>query len=338
MRCLAPRYPSAVPEILLTVPYAVVTADTVREIREKLAPFTLWSEYDKLAWEENPDETEDEEAAGYDNAYIRAQKDEAQERIDAGGSISLASFSVTLPDYTEFSWSNDESAPLETINGCFSARVRFESSEANLAVELEIDLNSVRLRVNTDYEQYAVKEPDREGYEASTIANAVREILERNIDTARLSHEVRPFKVFIGHGGDTKWEVVRDFIDAAGYDTTYFEGDDRIGRTTFEVVEQMISEASVAVVVMTGVDVLTDGRNLARQNVIHELGFSHARLGQRNTLILLEDGTDEPSNIAGVTQIRFPNGDANRTKVELLAALANRKREHEGTAPYGMGR
>ncbi|MBT2496403.1 nucleotide-binding protein [Microbacterium sp. ISL-59] len=315
------------PEILLTVPYAVVTADTIREVRERLAPFTLWSDYDKLAWEENSDETPEE--IEYGNAYIRAQKEEAQERIDAGGAVSLASLSVTSPDYTEFSWSNDESAPLERINGCFSARVRFESAEANLAVELEVDLRSVRLRVNTDFEQYAVKESDREGYEAATIANAVREILERNIDTARLAHEVRPFKVFIGHGGDTKWEVVRDFIDAAGYDTTYFEGDDRIGRTTFEVVEQMISEASVAVIVMTGVDVLTDGRKLARQNVIHELGFSHARLGQRNTLILLEEGADEPSNIAGVTQIRFPNGDANRTKVELLAALANRKREHE---------
>lgn len=320
------------PEILLTVPYAVVTADTLREIRETLAPFTLWPDYDTLATEENPDDTE------YENAYIREAKGEAQEQIDAGGSTALASFSVTRPDYTEFSWSNDESAPLEMIDDCFSARVRFESPRANLAVELEVDVSSVRLRVNTDFQQYAVIEQEREGYEASTIANAIREILERNIDLARLSHEFRPFKVFIGHGGDTKWEVVRDFIDAAGYDTTYFEGDDRIGRSTFEVVEQMISEASVAVIVMTGADVLTDGRKLARQNVLHELGFSHARLGQRNTLILLEEGTDEPSNIAGVTQIRFPNGDANRTKVELLAALANRRREHEGAAPYGMGR
>lgn len=325
------------PEILLTVPFAVVTADLIREIRKELLPFTLWHDHEVLELQENPDETQEEAEAGYANAYVRAQKKQAQERIDAGGLISLASFSVTQSDYSEFSWANDESAPLDRIDGCFSARVRFENREANLAVELEFDQTSVRLRVNTDFESSAVVDADREGYEASTIANAVREILERNVDTARLSRDIRPFRVFIGHGGDTKWEVVRDFIDAAGYDTTYFEGDDRIGRTTFEVVEQMISEASVAVIVMTGADELTDGRKLARQNVIHELGFSHARLGQRNTLILLEAGTDEPSNIAGVTEIRFPNGDANRTRIELLAALANRRREHEAPTQYGRG-
>lgn len=315
------------PEILLTVPYAVVTGKVLRDIREALSPYTLWPDFEALSsLEEGPDEAEGTE---YGNGYVRERKRQAQANINAGGTLSLASLSVTSPDFAEFSWVNDDSAPLERIDGCFSARVRFESSEANLAVDVEVDPTSVRLRVNTDFESFAGAIPDSPGYEASTIASAVREILDRNVDVTRQGHESRPFKVFIGHGGDSKWEVVRDFIDAAQYDTTYFEGDDRIGRSTFEVVEQMISEATVAVIVMTGVDVVADGRKLARQNVIHELGFSHARLGQRNTLILLESGTDEPSNIAGVTQIRFPNGDANRTKVELLAALANRKREHD---------
>ncbi|WP_060925907.1 TIR domain-containing protein [Microbacterium hydrocarbonoxydans] len=321
------------PEILLTVPYAIVTSDNLRDIRAALTPFTLWPYYETLAEEPDPEESEYQEE---NNQYLATRQVNARAALEAGGHISLANFSVTLRDYTEFSWLNDESAPLERIDDCYSARVRFEDEASNLAVDLEIDPNSVRLRVNTDFESYVGAVEPKEGYEASAIANTIREILERNVNVSRLSHETRSFKVFIGHGGDTKWEVVRDFIEAEGFDTTYFEGDDRVGRTTFEVVEQMISEASVAVIVMTGVDELRDGRKLARQNVIHELGFSHARLGQRNTLILLEAGTDEPTNIAGVTQIRFPNGDLNRTKIELLAALANRKRERESGPQHGF--
>lgn len=141
-----------------------------------------------------------------------------------------------------------------------------------------------------------------------------------------------PFNIFIGHGGDRKWEAVRDYIAAAGFEVEAFESDDRSSRATLEVVEQMITNAAVAVIVMTGADRAGD-RLLARQNVVHELGFAQGRLGVQNTIILLEDGTEQFSNIAGMTQIRFRPGEAHTTKDEVLAALANRQRRRQALDP-----
>lgn len=155
----------------------------------------------------------------------------------------------------------------------------------------------------------------------------MKSLLEEYVKLDLLTRALPPFKVFIGHGGDRKWEAVRDYIEAADYPTVSFESDDRVGQATLEVVEQMISEASVAVVLMTGVDRLKSGKLLARQNVVHEIGFAQGRLGARNTIVLLEEGTEEFSNIAGLTQIRFRTGEVHTTRQEVLACVANRHRD-----------
>ncbi len=100
---------------------------------------------------------------------------------------------------------------------------------------------------------------------------------------------------------------------------------------TLAVVEQMVSRSTVAVVVMTGVDVLKDGRVMARQNVVHEIGLAQGLLGIANTIVLLENGTEEFTNIQGLTQVRFASGEIHRTKREVLATLANhaRRRGHQ---------
>jgi predicted nucleotide-binding protein len=43
-------------------------------------------------------------------------------------------------------------------------------------------------------------------------------------------------------------------------------------------------------------------------NVIHEAGLFQGRLGFRKAIILLEEGCDEFSNIAGLGQLRFRTG------------------------------
>jgi predicted nucleotide-binding protein len=70
----------------------------------------------------------------------------------------------------------------------------------------------------------------------------------------------------------------------------------------------MLDNAAIAFIVLTAEDETTDGTERARQNVVHEAGLFQGRLGFSRAIVLLEDGCDEFSNIAGLGQIRFPRG------------------------------
>jgi predicted nucleotide-binding protein len=67
----------------------------------------------------------------------------------------------------------------------------------------------------------------------------------------------------------------------------------------------MLKNASFAFLVMTAEDEHTNATRHARANVIHELGLFQGRLGFKKAIVMLEDGCQEFSNIAGLTQIRF---------------------------------
>jgi predicted nucleotide-binding protein len=83
----------------------------------------------------------------------------------------------------------------------------------------------------------------------------------------------------------------------------------------------MLEESSFALIVMTGEDETKDGKLHARQNVVHEAGLFQGKLGFSRAIILLEDGTEEFSNIYGLQQIRFPKGKIIETFGEVLAVL-----------------
>ena len=72
---------------------------------------------------------------------------------------------------------------------------------------------------------------------------------------------------------------------------------------------------------MTGEDETPDGKFRARQNVIHEIGLFQGRLGFNKAIVLLEEGTEEFSNIHGIEQIRFTKGKIKETFGETLAVL-----------------
>jgi predicted nucleotide-binding protein len=83
----------------------------------------------------------------------------------------------------------------------------------------------------------------------------------------------------------------------------------------------MLSKSSFAILVLTGEDETSDGKFFARQNVIHETGLFQGRLGFRKAIALLEDGTEEFSNIHGIEQIRFSKGNIKETFGEVLATI-----------------
>ena len=162
-----------------------------------------------------------------------------------------------------------------------------------------------------------ISAPDRGKIEA------VFDIFERDVDTSRFSPPEKPHpRVFIGHGRDSQWRDLKDHLhEKHDYQVEAYEVGARTGHAIRDILEDMLSKTSFAVLVLTGEDETSDGGSRARQNVIHEAGLFQGRLGFNRAIILLEDGTDEFSNIKGIQQIRFGKNNIKETFGEVLATL-----------------
>ncbi|MGQ4382299.1 TIR domain-containing protein [Streptomyces sp. SAS_270] len=129
-------------------------------------------------------------------------------------------------------------------------------------------------------------------------------------------------RVFIGHGGSGVWRVLKDFVtDRLKLPHDEFNRVPVAGVTTVSRLGDMLDRAAVAFLVLTAEDETADGRVLARQNVIHEVGLFQGRLGFERAIVMLEDGCEEFSNITGLSQIRFPKGDISARFEEVRQVL-----------------
>lgn len=114
-------------------------------------------------------------------------------------------------------------------------------------------------------------------------------------------------RIFIGHGRSLVWYQLKDFIiTRVGLACDEFNIEPAAGISTTARLDAMLEQAGFAFVVMTAEEEHADGRFFARPNVIHESGLFQGKLGTRRAIILLEEGCSDFSNIAGLTQIRFP--------------------------------
>lgn len=128
--------------------------------------------------------------------------------------------------------------------------------------------------------------------------------------------------IFIGHGQNPQWKELKDHLhEKHGYKISAYETGARAGHAIRGILESMIEESSFAILVMTGEDENKDGTLLARQNVIHEAGLFQGSLGFDRAIVLLEDGVEEFSNIAGIQQIRYSKGKIIETFGEVLATI-----------------
>ena len=151
----------------------------------------------------------------------------------------------------------------------------------------------------------------------------VFDIFEADVEKSRIPDEaITKPKVFIGHGRSTLWRDLKDHLhDKHDYDVVAYEIGSRAGHAIRDILEDMLSKSSFAVLVMTAEDQTIDGHFQARQNVIHETGLFQGRLGFSRAIILLEDGAEEFSNIHGIEQIRFSRGNIKETYGEVLATI-----------------
>ncbi|WP_230374702.1 TIR domain-containing protein [Pseudomonas syringae] len=97
------------------------------------------------------------------------------------------------------------------------------------------------------------------------------------------------------------------------------------GVTNIARLSEMLDAAAIAFIVMTAEDEQADGTMEARTNVIHEVGLFQGRLGFARTIVLLEEGCKEFSNIQGLGQIRFPKGDIKARFEEIRQVLEREK-------------
>jgi predicted nucleotide-binding protein len=109
--------------------------------------------------------------------------------------------------------------------------------------------------------------------------------------------------------------------DKHGYKIEAYETGARAGHTIRDILDEMASKSSFALLVMTGEDEDKSGNSRARQNVVHEVGLFQGRLGFSRAIVLLEEGTEEFSNMFGIQQIRFSKNNIRETFGEVLATL-----------------
>lgn len=129
-------------------------------------------------------------------------------------------------------------------------------------------------------------------------------------------------RIFIGHGGSTQWQALHIYLgDQMGYEIEAFETLPRAGHTIKEVLDSALATSDIAILVMTAEDEQADESMRARQNVVHETGLFQGRLGFHRTIVLLEEGTEDFSNLAGLQELRYPAGSIRTTYGDIISTL-----------------
>ncbi len=125
-------------------------------------------------------------------------------------------------------------------------------------------------------------------------------------------------KIFIGHGRSKLWARLQIYLkDDLNLQTLTFEEESRTSETIINILNEFLDNSSFAILVMTAEDETADGKNRARQNVIHEAGLFQGRLGFDKVIILKQDGLEEFTNIAGLQYIPFSGDNIEQCFYEL---------------------
>jgi predicted nucleotide-binding protein len=156
---------------------------------------------------------------------------------------------------------------------------------------------------------HSIKYPFTACQELSKLSRRAASHIQ-NVEKHKVQAKRIGTNVFIGHGQSSVWKDLKDFIqDRMHLPWDEFNRVPVAGFTNIARLSQMLDEAAIAFLIMTAEDEQADGKQHARQNVIHEAGLFQGRLGFERAILLLEDGCEEFSNIQGLVQIRFPKGN-----------------------------
>jgi Predicted nucleotide-binding protein containing TIR-like domain len=220
------------------------------------------------------------------------------------------------------------SSELSTSEDAFLESLRTEVDELNILSQSEIANRLAPSRTIMSRDSAAISQ----GYKTPPHVGVLAEYIELHNSTALLNelsklarkagshmtrkrrHEYRSgiigTNVFIGHGRSMIWKDLKDFVkDRLALPFDEFNRVPVAGITNTARLSEMMDAASIAFIILTGEDEQADGSLNARMNAVHEAGLFQGRLGFTKSIVLLEEGCAEFSNIQGLGQIRFPKGN-----------------------------
>jgi hypothetical protein len=135
------------------------------------------------------------------------------------------------------------------------------------------------------------------------------ELLRTGGSSGAPSRVLKPQRVFLGHGRDLTWLLVKEFVhERLGLSIDEFDREPVAGSTVARRLETMLDRCTFAVITMTAEDEHSDGSWHARENVVHEIGLAQGRFGCERSIVLLEEGCETFSNLDGRLQLRYPRG------------------------------
>jgi len=130
-------------------------------------------------------------------------------------------------------------------------------------------------------------------------------------------------KAFIAHGGETKaLEKLKSFLDALGIEPLIVEEQAIEGRLTESQVEHYLQQADCGIVLATqgGIIDAKSGSKHPRLNVIDELGRLRKACPDK-TILLLERGTELPSNVSRIVHISFTRNNMEKAFSKVAKEL-----------------
>ncbi|HZM78770.1 MAG TPA: PfkB family carbohydrate kinase [Candidatus Limnocylindrales bacterium] len=135
----------------------------------------------------------------------------------------------------------------------------------------------------------------------------------RSLDAGRRA-PAEPLGVFIAHGGDSDWLAVKELVEGElGLPAHYFERQTWGSIAVTDAINTNLDNCSFAICVLTAEDLTAEGRRLARQNVVHEIGLFQGRYGFDRVLVLAEDGCDYMPQLAAPYSLIFPHNGIRST-------------------------
>lgn len=123
----------------------------------------------------------------------------------------------------------------------------------------------------------------------------------------RIESKEKLKRIFISHGRSQEWYKLQAFLERdLEYPTLELAQEPNLGRTVLQKLFEEAQRCTIAIIVMSGDDVIKDDEIRARENVMHEIGFFQGLYGLNNIVLLHEEGVNIPSNIHGLVYIPFP--------------------------------
>ena len=142
------------------------------------------------------------------------------------------------------------------------------------------------------------------------LAILFAQIVQKEVAKSQLAIKPRSRRVFVVHGRATEArESVARFLEKLALETVILDEQTNLGRSVLKKFREY-SDVGFAVILLTGDDrgglASEDVSNLrprARQNVVFELGYFLAKLGDERVCCLCSEGLEVPSDYSGVLYI-----------------------------------